>query len=412
MPQLVCLHEYVPLRAKTSQKKPGSRIPGLGTSMRPSIRLVWLLMFCMLVVMALMTQASSASAAVPTVTAITPNNGPEAGATSVAITGTGFIAGSTVNFGSNAATDAIVNSSTSITATSPEGTGTVEVSVTNANGTSASTPYAQFGYDSPPNGLWLGLNGNAGGAYVGSIGDFTEHNIVYDREEYTAGEIPKNEDHLEKAVKAGMIPITVIEYAGYTGKFKPDYEFPTEANGKLSTYVKGFVTTANSILKLYPGRPLFFEPMNEPWGYTTPQFNGAQYASVIAKLLPEAQMAGIPLSDIYIAAFGSDCTKAECGGNHEGCEKEGHEECTSNGWVPAMYAAQPKLKTEIQGWYFHPYGSPKGTGRGYSAGMESLPFVQAKMTSGQNNIIVSEVGYCALGCEQKRALQWQSAGRK
>ncbi len=59
-----------------------------------------------------------------------------------------------------------------------------------------------------------------------------------------------------------------------------------------------------------------------------------------------------------------------------------------------MYAAQPKLETAIQGWYFHPYGPPMGTADGDGSGIESLPLVQAKMTSGQNNIIVSEVGYC------------------
>ena len=60
-----------------------------------------------------------------------------------------------------------------------------------------------------------------------------------------------------------------------------------------------------------------------------------------------------------------------------------------------MYHAQPRLQTEIQGWYFHPYGPPSGSELEHSLGIQSVAEVQQLMTSGQNNIIVSEVGYCA-----------------
>ena len=43
--------------------------------------------------------------AAPTVTAVSPNNGPQAGGTSVTVSGTGFVSGSTaVDFGTNAGT--------------------------------------------------------------------------------------------------------------------------------------------------------------------------------------------------------------------------------------------------------------------------------------------------------------------
>src|SRR5439155_11801308 len=42
----------------------------------------------------------------PTVTSVAPNEGPSAGGTSVTITGTGFITGSTVHFGAAAGTSA------------------------------------------------------------------------------------------------------------------------------------------------------------------------------------------------------------------------------------------------------------------------------------------------------------------
>ena len=59
----------------------------------------------------------------PTVTKVEPNTGPEAGATKVTITGTGFTGAKAVKFGSAAAKSFSVASATSITAESPAGTG-------------------------------------------------------------------------------------------------------------------------------------------------------------------------------------------------------------------------------------------------------------------------------------------------
>jgi hypothetical protein len=319
----------------------------------------------------------------PVVKGISPNNGSVTGGTQVTISGEGFIAGSTVKFGSQSAAAVRIVSSSQIKATSPLGTGLVGVSVVNTNGLSAATPYDQFGYDTAPTALWLGLNGN-NSTYLGPVDYFSEREIVYDRGgpiEFTAGELPKG--GVETDVEEGMIPVVVIEYESYDGQYKSDPEFPQKRTGKeiaegkstIKAYVHGFVKTAAAVLQeaanKNPEVPVLLEPMNEPWGYTTPQYNGAEYGEVIAELLPEAQKAGIPLADIYVGAIGKD------------------------GWVPSMYKAQAKLETEVQGWYFHPYGPPNGTHEENSEGIQSLPYVQAEMTSGQNNIIVSEVGYCA-----------------
>ena len=56
---------------------------------------------------------------------------------------------SAVKFGTNAATGVVVNSATSVTATSPAGTGTVDVTVTTANGTSATSAADHFTYVAP-----------------------------------------------------------------------------------------------------------------------------------------------------------------------------------------------------------------------------------------------------------------------
>ena len=48
----------------------------------------------------------------PTVTSVSPNNGPTTGGTVVTITGTNFVSGATVTFGAAAATNVVVVSST------------------------------------------------------------------------------------------------------------------------------------------------------------------------------------------------------------------------------------------------------------------------------------------------------------
>jgi len=72
----------------------------------------------------------------PTVSSVSPSSGASAGGTPVTITGTNFVAPATVTFAGNAATNIVVVSSTSITATTPAGSaGAVNVTVT-ANGQS------------------------------------------------------------------------------------------------------------------------------------------------------------------------------------------------------------------------------------------------------------------------------------
>jgi Ricin-type beta-trefoil lectin domain/IPT/TIG domain len=84
----------------------------------------------------------------PVVTGISPASGPAGGGTPVTVTGSNLTSG-TVAFGSKAATDVSCGAS-SCTATSPAGTGTVDVEVTTAGGTSAATSADQFTYITPP----------------------------------------------------------------------------------------------------------------------------------------------------------------------------------------------------------------------------------------------------------------------
>src|SRR6185312_8219621 len=91
-------------------------------------------------------KVSATSRLTPTVTSLSPVQGPSAGGTLVTVTGTNFAAGDTVDFGAVAASTVTVSSPTSLVATSPAGTGTVDVTVTSAGGTSAATAADHFAY--------------------------------------------------------------------------------------------------------------------------------------------------------------------------------------------------------------------------------------------------------------------------
>jgi hypothetical protein len=94
----------------------------------------------------------------PTVTKVSPSVGPSFGGTTVTITGTNFIDADNlvVNFGSNGSPEYDVISSTEITATAPENTSggseslTVDVTVTNPYGTSATSAADHFTYSPSP----------------------------------------------------------------------------------------------------------------------------------------------------------------------------------------------------------------------------------------------------------------------
>ena len=88
----------------------------------------------------------------PIVTGVSPSTGPPSGGTVVTITGQQLTSASAVHFGSTPATAFNVNSATSITATAPAGTGVVDVTVTNAQGTSVTSAQDRFNYRT---GYWL-----------------------------------------------------------------------------------------------------------------------------------------------------------------------------------------------------------------------------------------------------------------
>jgi YVTN family beta-propeller protein len=88
--------------------------------------------------------------AAPVVTAISPAAGPAAGGTTVTITGTGLARATAVTFGAGNPAAAISSTATSCTAVAPAKTaGLVDVQVTTAGGTSATSSADQYAYVAP-----------------------------------------------------------------------------------------------------------------------------------------------------------------------------------------------------------------------------------------------------------------------
>jgi hypothetical protein len=304
----------------------------------------------------------------PQVTGLEVNNGPAAGGNNVTIRGVAFGGGSparSVSFGGKPAEHFTVSSDTEIEAVAPPGDSEAEVSVVNARGeASPRVPADRYAYDPPPAGPWLGLNGNSS-TFLGPVDAFVEHGALYDRSgpvEWLAGEtLVQGGSGLAASIRAGMIPDVTIEFADYPGCSFHSQCLPT-SDAAISAYVDGFIASANEIRDKYPAAGILFEAINEPWGYGS----ASQYAAILARLLPAAARAGIPLTQIYAGAY-------------------------EHGWVQDLYEAQPQLDGEIKGWYLHPYAGDRAPGEGVA----SLPAIHAEMTSGQNNVIISEMGFCA-----------------
>ncbi len=89
------------------------------------------------------------AAAPPAVTGVSPASGSPAGGTGVTITGTGLSGATGVSFGSTPGT-VTADSGTQVTATSPPGKGTVDITVTTPAGTSAATAADNFTYTAAP----------------------------------------------------------------------------------------------------------------------------------------------------------------------------------------------------------------------------------------------------------------------
>jgi len=118
----------------------------------------------------------------PTLTSVSPSQGPTAGGTTVTLTGSDFTGATAVSFGATPATSFTVNSATQITAVAPAGTGTVSVTVTTIGGTSNPISY---GYLAPP--FLTALLPAVGPTSAGNSVTFTGTNLTTTQAVHFAG---------------------------------------------------------------------------------------------------------------------------------------------------------------------------------------------------------------------------------
>lgn len=108
----------------------------------------------------------------PIVTAVNPNAGTNLGGSTVQITGTNFSGATAVTFGGIAATSFTVLTATTITATTPAGTGIVNVAVTTPAGTGTGTNLFTYVTQPPPTVAGISPNGGSlanGGDTAGGV---------------------------------------------------------------------------------------------------------------------------------------------------------------------------------------------------------------------------------------------------
>lgn len=112
----------------------------------------------------------SAPVSAPTVSGLSPTNGPTTGATVVTISGTQFLGVTAVAFGANAAASYTVLNATTIQATSPAGSaGVVDVRVTNTIGQSGIVAADQFTYNSAGCSDKMDFSQACNSMYIGAI---------------------------------------------------------------------------------------------------------------------------------------------------------------------------------------------------------------------------------------------------
>jgi hypothetical protein len=168
------------------------------------------------------TMAQRPATSSPTVSSISQTVGNISGGTSVTITGTGFSGTTAVDFGSTPAESYIVVSSTSITAVSPTGTtgATVDVTVVNSLGTSATSSADQFTYYARPvvTGLSAVSGSTLGGTSVTITGSGFTGTTAVDFGSTSAASFTASGDSSITAVSpagaAGTVDITVANPVG------------------------------------------------------------------------------------------------------------------------------------------------------------------------------------------------------
>ena len=173
--------------------------------------------------------AVAAAPPAPTVSGVSPSEGPAAGGSSVTITGTNLQNASAVDFGTTSVTSFTSDATGQIVLNSPaHAAGTVDVTVLTAGGTSATSTSDQFTYVSAPSvsGVSPSSGSTAGGTSVTITGTNLQNASAVDFgtaavssfTSDTAGQIVLN----SPAYAAGTVDVTVVTAGGTSGTSASD----------------------------------------------------------------------------------------------------------------------------------------------------------------------------------------------
>ncbi|HEY3842830.1 MAG TPA: IPT/TIG domain-containing protein [Acidimicrobiales bacterium] len=210
----------------------------------------------------------------PVVTAVSPSSGLPVGGTHVTISGRNFRPTSTVLFGTTPATNVTFVNTSTMTATSPPGTGTVDVRVTNTFGESAANPPAdQFTYQAPTpiisaTGVSPLFGPTAGGTLVTILGSNfnSPANVTFGGSTVTGNVVSANEiTAVTPPHAAGAVSVTVTNVGGGSATAAQQFTFvpipiinpaPTGINPTSGPTTGGtLVTITGSGFDTNPGDP-------------------------------------------------------------------------------------------------------------------------------------------------------------
>jgi IPT/TIG domain/Divergent InlB B-repeat domain len=178
----------------------------------------------------------------PTVTSVTPKTSQASGGF-VTITGTNFLDGiAIVRFGAVYSPGFVVTSATSLVAVVPGGSGTVDVAVTTAGGTSTASAADQFTFATPPTVTSVSPNGGAGGTVttIAGTGLSGAQQVLFGGSAATSFTV--NSDTAMTATAppgAGTVDVTVRTPNGFTATSPADQFTYAVATNTLTASVTG-----------------------------------------------------------------------------------------------------------------------------------------------------------------------------
>ena len=257
-----------------------------------------------------LAMAGPAWAVTPAVSKLEPHEGPAAGGTSVTIVGTGFTGATAVKFGTSAASSFTVNSESLITAVSPPGSDTVNVTVTTPQGTSPTSEGDRFSYGPTVTKVEPNRGFTSGGTSVRILGTGLGRvgKVTFGSTPATSFTVPQFAEEREvtavsPAEAAGTVDVTVTAPEG-TSPTSPADEFTFTPQLIPHYYKNGVLAAEGEKVTIVSWGKLTLEPLPGGGGFTTCENLAGGYVEN-----PVGGGAGIGAT-LRFATY--NCTDTEC----------------------------------------------------------------------------------------------------